>query len=73
MADPRRVGEGWNPHRRLAAAVLLDAVKSLKSASRAERVEARAWLRSRKGAGWMCLLGFDPDAFREGLARKGLL
>lgn len=56
--------------------MLANAVAELKPprSQRADtRAEARAWFAGPKGTWWMCLLGYDPDAFREGLRRKGMM
>lgn len=60
------------PYRRIAAAVVANAVEDLKLRGERRKLAAE-WLLSKRGARWMCLLGFEPEAIREGLRRKGQL
>ena len=66
----------YNPHRRLAAAVVADAVRELSLTQKRDRElreTANAWLWTEKAAGWMELLGYNPTAMRERLVQQGRL
>lgn len=81
---PKGGGTGkWssnNPYRRIAAAVLSNAVTMAgrrHAPVEAARIddtpeEAREWLAGPKATRWICLMGYDPQAFREAVARKGV-
>lgn len=64
----------YDPHRRLAAAVVADAVKELGPRNgKGVKRTANAWLWTERAANWMELLGFDPAAVRSKLVKQGRL
>ena len=61
----KRLRAPWNPYRRIAAAVLHDALTA------AQRGDARAcaWVESVSAEGWAASIGFDLEGARRALHR----
>ena len=66
-------GGGGDPHRRLAAAVIADAVKDLTADKKEHRQTANDFLWSAHATRWLDYLNLEPQALRERLVAAGRL